>query len=70
MTAPGSPGNMVKVIEVYTRDDGKFAWRAVAHNNEIVATDGGQGYDNAEDAKDTAIGVVFASNYNAEVVHL
>jgi hypothetical protein len=29
------------------RSDGKFAWRIVADNGQIVATDGGQGYERA-----------------------
>lgn len=37
---------------VYHRSDGKWAWRIVAPNGEIVATDGGQGYENMQDAVD------------------
>ncbi len=39
--------------EVYKRADGKYAFRVRAGNNEIVATDGGQGYSNKSDAKST-----------------
>jgi uncharacterized protein YegP (UPF0339 family) len=39
---------------LYTRDDGKWAWRLVADNGRIIATDGGQGYENEEDARDMA----------------
>lgn len=36
--------------EVYRREDGRWAWRLVAPNGHIIATDGGQGYENREDA--------------------
>lgn len=38
---------------VYKRSDGKWAWRLVVNGN-IVATDGGQGYENVEDARSMA----------------
>lgn len=38
---------------LYTRTDGKWAWRLVVNGN-IVATDGGQGYENEADARDMA----------------
>lgn len=41
-------------VEVYRRHDGKWAWRAVAPNGDIVATDGGQGYENHADAAEMA----------------
>lgn len=37
-------------LEVYPRKDGKWAWRVRASNGQIVATDGGQGYNNKQDA--------------------
>lgn len=37
-------------IEVYERADEKFAWRLRAANQQIIATDGGQGYDKKADA--------------------
>lgn len=37
--------------QIYRRDDGKYAWRIKAGNNEIVATDGGQGYENLADCE-------------------
>lgn len=37
-------------LEIYRRADGKWAWRVRAANNQIVATDGGQGYENETDA--------------------
>lgn len=35
---------------VYRREDGRFSYRLTARNGQIVATDGGQGYENAGDA--------------------
>lgn len=43
---------------LYTRSDGKWAWRLKADNGEIVATDGGQGYENEDDARTMADRVV------------
>lgn len=37
-------------IEVHRRTDGRWAWRLRARNKEIIATDGGQGYENKSDA--------------------
>ena len=39
---------------VYQRVDCKWGWRLQADNNEIIATDGGQGYNNEADAKSMA----------------
>lgn len=36
--------------QLYKREDGKWAWRLVASNGQIIATDGGQGYENRADA--------------------
>jgi uncharacterized protein YegP (UPF0339 family) len=41
-------------IEIYRRADGKYAWRLKAGNGEIIATDGGQGFENHEDCADSA----------------
>ncbi len=41
-------------IEVYLRTDRKWAWRLRAGNEQIIATDGGQGYDNKSDAVNMA----------------
>lgn len=38
-------------FEVYRREDGKWAWRLRAANGEIIATDGGQGYENEGDCE-------------------
>jgi uncharacterized protein YegP (UPF0339 family) len=43
---------------LYTRSDGKWAWRLVADNGKVIATDGGQGYENESDCRDIADRVV------------
>jgi uncharacterized protein YegP (UPF0339 family) len=45
-------------LDVYKRNDGKWAWRLVAPNGQIIATDGGQGYENRGDCEHIAIAVV------------
>jgi len=45
---------MASKIETFQRTDGLWAWHLVAGNGEIVATDGGQGYENKRDAERTA----------------
>jgi len=37
-------------VEFYQRTDMKWAWRMFARNGQIIATDGGQGYENRHDA--------------------
>lgn len=44
-------------LEIYRREDGKWAWRVRAGNGEIVATDGGQGYEKFADAQGMALKV-------------
>jgi uncharacterized protein YegP (UPF0339 family) len=39
--------------EIYKRGDGKWAFRVKASNGEVVATDGGQGYNAKGDAEST-----------------
>lgn len=39
------------VTGVYQRTDGKWAWRIVADNGQITATDGGQGFSRRIDAE-------------------
>jgi uncharacterized protein YegP (UPF0339 family) len=46
---------------IYTRADGRWAWRLVADNGDIVATDGGQGYENESDCREMADKVVGGS---------
>lgn len=38
-------------IEFYQRTDGKWAWRLIASNGQVIATDGGQGYENRADCE-------------------
>ena len=45
---------MASKLEIFQREDGLWAWRLIASNGEIVATDGGQGYENRRDAERTA----------------
>ena len=45
---------MVAKRVVYQRQDKKWAWRLQADNNEIIATDGNQGYENELDARSMA----------------
>jgi uncharacterized protein YegP (UPF0339 family) len=48
----------VRQVEVFQREDGRYAWRAIAWNGEIVATDGGQGYENRVDCVRSTVMVV------------
>ena len=41
-------------IEVFKREDDKFAWHIVEDNGQIVATDGGQGYENRNECVEMA----------------
>lgn len=36
-------------LEIYQRTDGRWAWRLRAGNSQVIATDGGQGYENRAD---------------------
>jgi uncharacterized protein YegP (UPF0339 family) len=51
---------------LYKRGDGKWAWRLVADNGQIIATDGGQGYDNESDARTMADRIVGGYYKNAD----
>jgi uncharacterized protein YegP (UPF0339 family) len=51
---------------LYTRQDGKWAWRLVADNGTIIATDGGQGYEDEDDARDMADRIIGGEFKNAE----
>jgi uncharacterized protein YegP (UPF0339 family) len=42
--------------------DGKWAWRLRADNGEVIATDGGQGYENEADARAMADAII-GGNY-------
>ncbi len=49
---------MATHFETYRRADGRFAWRLLAENGDIIATDGGQGYENEADCEKIGIAVV------------
>jgi uncharacterized protein YegP (UPF0339 family) len=52
--------------EVYTRADGKYAFRVKASNGEVVATDGGQGYEHKSDALAT-LEKLISGEYNGPI---
>jgi uncharacterized protein YegP (UPF0339 family) len=54
-------------LEVYQRADKRWAWRLRAGNGAIVATDGGQGYENRADCARVARAVV-AGLYSSEPI--
>lgn len=45
-------------LEIYQRADKRWAWRLRAGNGAIIATDGGQGYENRADCARVARAVV------------
>lgn len=51
---------------VYQRPDRKWGWRLKARNGAIIATDGGQGYENESDARAMADAVVGGDYKDAE----
>jgi uncharacterized protein YegP (UPF0339 family) len=55
--------------EIYTRSDGKFAFRVRSGNNQVVATDGSQGYDNKADARST-LEKLMRGDYNGPIKEL
>lgn len=50
---------------LYKRTDGKWAWRLEV-NGRIVATDGSQGYENEDDARNMADRIITGAFANAE----
>lgn len=55
-------------LEIYRRVDRKWAWRLRADNGYIVATDGGQGYENKDHCETLGIAVTTGAYSNAQVV--
>ncbi len=53
---------------LYQREDEKWAWRLVADNGRIIATDGGQGYEDEDDARDMADRIIGGEFKDAERV--
>lgn len=45
-------------LEIYQRTDKRWAWRLRAGNGQIIATDGGQGYERRTDCARVARAVV------------
>lgn len=54
------------VVQVYRRADGLWAWRRLAPNNRVIATDGGQGYEH----KTEAIEMADRSNHDVAQVEI
>lgn len=52
--------------EIYQRNDGKWAFRVKASNGEVVATDGGQGY-NAKDSAEATLQKLMAGTYDGPI---
>lgn len=48
----------MRTLEVYRREDGKWAWRLIATNGSVIATDGGQGYEHRGEAVEMAKSIV------------
>ena len=46
--------NPTLILEFYVREDDKYGWRLKADNNEIIANDAGQGFENKQDCIDSA----------------
>lgn len=50
---------------IYKRTDGKWAWQLIADNGYIIATDGGQGYNNEVDCRSISDRVINGGYGNA-----
>ncbi len=55
--------------EVYKRKDGNWAFRVKASNGQVVATDGGQGYNEKSSAMST-LTKLLAGEYNGAIKEL
>ncbi len=51
---------------VYVRADKRWAWRLTADNGQVIATDGGQGYEDEAEARRMADRVVGGQYADAE----
>jgi uncharacterized protein YegP (UPF0339 family) len=51
---------------LFKRTDGKWAWRLESDNGRVIATDGGQGYENESDARSMADRIIGGEFKNAE----
>lgn len=52
-------------LVVYKRSDGKWAWRLVS-GSDVIATDGGQGYEDENDAETMADRIISGHYKDAE----
>jgi uncharacterized protein YegP (UPF0339 family) len=50
-------------LHCYKRTDGKWAWRLTADNNEKIAVDGSQGYENYADCQAIADKIVIDGGF-------
>jgi hypothetical protein len=50
----------IHTVEPYKREDGKLAWR-VKVGDDVIATDGSQGYENKKDMLDAFFGMFFGT---------
>lgn len=55
-------------LDIYQREDKRWAWRLTADNGRIVATDGGQGYEQQADCEQTASAVTRGFYSGAQLV--
>ncbi|MBT2550883.1 DUF1508 domain-containing protein [Arthrobacter sp. ISL-65] len=53
---------------VYEREDGKWGWQLVADNDNIIAIDGNQGYENEQDARTMADRIIGGGYADAKKV--
>jgi uncharacterized protein YegP (UPF0339 family) len=54
--------------KVYRRKDGKWAWKLIAENGQIIATDGGQGYEHRQDAFEMASTIIEGGYRDAAIL--
>ncbi len=50
-------------LHCFRRSDSKWAWRLTADNGQVVAVDGGQGYDNYLDCQTMADKIVITCGF-------
>jgi uncharacterized protein YegP (UPF0339 family) len=55
--------------EIYKRNDDKWAFRVKASNGEVVATDGGQGYEAKASARST-LEKLLSGAYDGDIVEV
>jgi len=53
------------MLDIYLRTDGRWAWRLIAPNGQVIATDGSQGYEKRADCARVADAIVRGA-YNPE----